>query len=161
MAHAERSLLSIGISEDLSKVLSPESNRVFRNALREAISLRNSHLGTEHILLGLVEDENVGKFLKGEERSIDSFRKSIRFTYGQGDTLVDISALHLTPRAENVINFALEEFKGEGAQALTPMHLLIGLLREREGKAIGILLNFGIMPEQLLEKLREVREEQA
>ncbi|TCO32410.1 UvrB/UvrC motif-containing protein [Kribbella steppae] len=113
-------------------------------AQEEAREYRHDHIGTEHVLLGLVrEGEGVGaKTLESLGVSLDAVRSQIEEVVGVGD---DGPGAHIpfTPRAKRVLEFALREALQLDHNYIGTEHILLGLLRENEGVAAQVLVKLG------------------
>ena len=128
---------------------SERARRVLTIAQEEARNLNHSYIGTEHILLGLVrEDEGVAaKILTNMNINLGKVRSAVEFIIGRGEKPTT-SETGLTPRAKRVIELAIDEARHLGQSYIGTEHLLLGLLREEEGVASGVLDSFGITLEQ-------------
>ncbi|MGI8549972.1 MAG: Clp protease N-terminal domain-containing protein [Dehalococcoidia bacterium] len=125
------------------------AQRVLVLAQHEAQGLRHNYLGTEHILLGLIREGDgvAAKVLQGLGLDLDQVRFSVRSTIGEGDQPV-MGEIGLTPRSKKVISLAAEEAKRLNHHYIGTEHLLLGLLREGEGIASGVLESLGLSLEQ-------------
>lgn len=114
-------------------------------ANEEAIRLQHNYVGTEHLLLGLVrESEGIaGKILSEMRVELEAVRRQVVFITGIGKQPVT-GMIGLTPRSKKVIELGVDEAKRLGHHYIGTEHLLLGLLREREGMAIGVLESLGI-----------------
>ena len=120
-------------------------------ATEEARSFHHDYLGTEHLLLALlqVEDGAAARVLKGLGVEIEKARAAIEFVVGRGTRLV-AGELALTPRAKRTLSFAMEEARRLRHGYIGTEHLLLGLLREGEGVAAGVLTtDLGIQAEEV------------
>ena len=132
------------------------SRKVMQLANQEAQRFNHEYIGTEHILLGLVQEAsgvaaNVLKCLDVDLRKIRLEVEKI-VQLGPGGEQVLLGKLPHTPRARRVIEFAVEEALHLKHNYVGTEHLLLGLLREQEGVAAQVLMNLGL-------RLEEVREE--
>ena len=123
-------------------------------ANQEAQRFNHEYIGTEHILLGLVkEGTGVGaNVLKNLEVDLHKVRMEVERLVKSGPEMVTMGKLPQTPRAKKVIEYAIEEARALNHNYVGTEHLLLGLLREREGVAAQVLMNMGL-------KLEDVREE--
>jgi ATP-dependent Clp protease ATP-binding subunit ClpC len=114
-------------------------------AQNEARALRHNYIGTEHLLLGLLrEEEGIAARVLGELAvTVDEVRAQVGRIVGQGDEEVDTGQIPFTPRAKKVLELALREAQALGHQYIGTEHLLLGLVRENSGVAARILLDFG------------------
>ena len=130
------------------------ARKVMALANQEAQRFNHEYIGTEHILLGLVkEGSGVGAtVLKNLDIDLRKVRLEVEKLVKSGPDMVTMGKLPQTPRAKKVIEYAIEEARTLGHNYVGTEHLLLGLLRERDGVAAQVLMNLGM-------KLEEVREE--
>jgi len=128
---------------------SERARRVLTLAQEEAQHFNHSYIGTEHILLGLLrEDEGVGaKVLANLGVSLSKARSAVEFIIGRGEKPIT-GEIGLTPRAKRVIELAIDEARHLSHNYIGTEHLLLGLLREGGGVAADVLDSFGITLEQ-------------
>ncbi|MSQ11090.1 MAG: ATP-dependent Clp protease ATP-binding subunit [Dehalococcoidia bacterium] len=131
---------------------SERARRVLSLAQEEAIRFNHNYIGTEHILLGLVrETEGVGARVLGNAGvELNNVRSAVEYIIGRGERPVSGENIGLTPRAKKVIELAVDEARRMGHHYIGTEHLLIGLMREGEGVAAGVLESLGVT----LEKVR-------
>lgn len=129
---------------------SERARRVLISAQEEAQHYNHSYIGTEHILLGLLrEEEGVStKVLTNLGASLAKLRSAVEFIMGRGEKPTTGSETGLTPRAKKVIELAIDEARQLGTNYIGTEHLLLGLLREGEGSASSVLDSFGITLER-------------
>jgi ATP-dependent Clp protease ATP-binding subunit ClpC len=124
----------------------------------EARALNHNYIGTEHILLGLLrEDEtNAVRALDSLGVRIDDVRRQVSHIIGQGNELTP-GQIPFTPRSKKVLDLALREAVALGHKHIGPEHILLGLARENDGVASRILLDQGAdsakVREEVLRKL--------
>ncbi len=130
------------------------ARKVMALANQEAQRFNHEYIGTEHILLGLVkEGSGVGAtVLKNLDIDLRKVRLEVEKLVKSGPDMVTMGKLPQTPRAKKVIEYAIEEARNLGHNYVGTEHLLLGLLREKDGVAAQVLMNLGL-------KLEEVREE--
>jgi ATP-dependent Clp protease ATP-binding subunit ClpC len=128
---------------------SERARRVLTLAQEEAQNLNHSYIGTEHILLGLLREEEgvAAKVLVSLGAGLSKVRASVEFVIGRGEK-PSSGETGLTPRARRVIELAIDEARYLGHNYIGTEHLLLGLLREGEGIAAGVLDSFGITLER-------------
>ena len=122
------------------------ARKVLNLAQEEARNLHHNYIGTEHLLLGLVaEGEGVAAVvLRTNGVDLNKVRAAVMHIIGRGDRIVP-AEIGLTPRAKKVIELAVDEARRMGHRYIGTEHLLLGLLREGEGIAAGVLIeNFGL-----------------
>ncbi|MBI2852841.1 MAG: ATP-dependent Clp protease ATP-binding subunit [Chloroflexi bacterium] len=128
---------------------SERARRVLTSAQEEAQRLNHSYIGTEHLLLGLIrEEEGVGaKVLVNLGVTLSKVRSAVEYIIGRGEKTVT-GEIGLTPRAKRVIELAIDEARHLGHNYIGTEHLLLGLLHEGEGVAASVLESFGVTLEQ-------------
>src|SRR5947208_15659154 len=116
----------------------------------EARALKHNYIGTEHILLGLLRDEEglAGRVLESLEITVEEVRAQVARIVGQGDE-VTTGQIPFTPRAKKVLELALREALSLGHNYIGTEHILLGLVRENEGVAARILLDFDADAEKI------------
>jgi ATP-dependent Clp protease ATP-binding subunit ClpC len=121
------------------------ARHVLSTAQEEAERLNHNYIGTEHLLLGLVKEENgvAVKVLKELSIDPDDIRQRIEMAIGRGQRPT-MGSLSLTPRTKRVIELAVDEARRLGHHYIGTEHLLLGLVREGEGVAVDILKSLGI-----------------
>jgi len=131
---------------------SERARRVLSLAQEEAQRFNHNYIGTEHILLGLVrETEGVAaRVLSNLNVELVKVRSAVEFIIGRGERPTP-GEIGLTPRAKKVIELAVDEARRLNHHYIGTEHLLIGLMREGEGVAAGVLESLGVS----LEKVRE------
>src|SRR6201987_2173611 len=111
-------------------------------AQEEARTLKHNYIGTEHILLGLLREEEglAARVLESLDITVEEVRAQVARIVGQGDE-VTTGQIPFTPRAKNVLELALREALSLGHNYIGTEHILLGLVRENEGVAARILLD--------------------
>ena len=114
-------------------------------AQEEARLLKHNYIGTEHILLGLLrEEEGIAARVLGQlDIEIDEVRSQISRVIGQGDEPQQSGQIPFTPRAKKVLDLSLREAVAMKHNYIGTEHILLGLVRENEGVASRILLSLG------------------
>jgi hypothetical protein len=137
------------------------ARHVLTLAQEEARRFQHNYIGTEHLLLGLACEEGVAsQVLRNLGIEVDQVRQAIETIIGRGERIV-LGESGLTPRAKKVIEFAVDEARRLMHHFIGTEHILLGLLREGDGIAAGVLENFGLHLEQVrTETLRVLREKQ-
>src|SRR5881409_2567143 len=128
------------------------AKRVLALAQDEAIRFNHNYIGAEHLLLGLVrEGEGVAaRVLDSLGVELSKVRTAVEFIIGRGDSTTSPSEITLSPRTKKVIELAIDEARKLGHSHVGTEHLLLGLVREGEGIASGVLESLGVS----LEKVR-------
>ena len=124
---------------------SERARRVLSLAQDEAQRFNHNYIGTEHILLGLVrETEGVAaRVLSSLSVDLSKVRSAVEFIIGRGEKPAQ-GEIGLTPRAKKVVELAVDEARRMNHTYIGTEHLLIGLLREGEGVAAGVLESLGV-----------------
>jgi ATP-dependent Clp protease ATP-binding subunit ClpC len=130
---------------DRFEKFSEPARKVLSLAQEEAQRFHHSYIGTEHLLLGLVrEGEGVAaKALASSGVELTRVRSAVEATIGRGDRLV-MGEIGLTPRLKKVLELAVDEARRLNHDRVDTEHLLLGLTREGEGIAAGILTKGGV-----------------
>src|SRR5690349_5762186 len=130
------------------------AKKVMNLARQEAQRFNHEYLGTEHILLGLVQEGSgvAANVLKNMAIDLNKIRAEVEKIVKTGPSMVTMGQLPFTPRAKKVLELSMEEASNLGHNYIGTEHLLLGLIKENEGIAAQVLLNLGV-------KLEDVREE--
>jgi ATP-dependent Clp protease ATP-binding subunit ClpA len=112
-------------------------------AQEEARMLKHNYIGTEHILLGLLREEEglAARVLESLGVTVQRAREQVTRIVGSGEE-VTTGQIPFTPRAKKVLELSLREALGLGHNYIGTEHILLGLVRENEGVAARILLDF-------------------
>src|SRR5207249_3858826 len=131
--------------------LTERARRVLSLAQEEAQRFNHNYIGTEHLLLGLVREGDglAAKVLSNLGVELNKVRSAVEFIIGRGDRPTT-GEVGLTPRAKKVIELAVDEARRLNHHYIGTEHLLLGLVREGEGIAAGVLESLGVS----LEKVR-------
>lgn len=120
----------------------------------EARTLKHSYIGTEHLLLGLLREEEglAARVLGSLAVDIAFVRSRIREVVAEGD-VVTVGQIPFTPRAKKVLELALREALSLGHNYIGTEHILLGFVRENEGVGAHILLELGITPDVVRDEI--------
>ena len=126
------------------------ARRVLTLAQEEAQRFNHNYIGTEHLLLGLVREGDgvAAKVLSNLGVELNKVRSAVEFIIGRGDRQSS-SEIGLTPRAKRVIELAVDEARRLNHSYIGTEHLLLGLVREGEGIAAGVLESLGVNLERV------------
>ncbi len=129
---------------------SERARRVLTLAQEEAQRFNHNYIGTEHLLLGLVREGDgvAAKVLANLGVELNKVRSAVEFIIGRGDRAV-LGEIGLTPRAKKVIELAVDEARRLNHGYIGTEHLLLGLVREGEGIAAGVLESLGVNLERV------------
>jgi len=127
-------------------------------ARQEAQRFNHDYIGTEHILLGLIQEGSgvAADVLKNLDVDPKRIRQEIEKLVSHGTTMVTMGQLPFTPRAKKVLELALEEASNLGHNYIGTEHLLLGLIREQEGIAAQVLQNLNVRLEDVREEVLEL-----
>jgi len=116
----------------------------------EARELRHNYIGTEHLLLGLIREEQglAARVLAALGVTLDDARGRVRAVVGEGEEATT-GQIPFTPRAKRTLELALREAHALGHDYLGTEHILLGLARVGEGIALQILFDMGIEADAL------------
>ncbi|MEA5066710.1 MAG: ATP-dependent Clp protease ATP-binding subunit [Eubacteriales bacterium] len=119
---------------------------------QEAAGLGRNYVGTEHLLLGVLSDPgSAGAVLSG--LTLDAVRAEVLELLGRGDNTQPIKAMSYTPRTKKVLEQSGREARDLKQNYVGTEHLLLALMREREGVAAHILIKMGIDLDKAREEL--------
>src|SRR5262245_42669224 len=139
---------------DMFDRFTDRARKVMGLARQEAQRFNHDYIGTEHILLGLVQEGSgvAASVLKNLDIDLKKIRHEVEKLVSTGTTMGAMGQLPFTPRAKKVLELSLEEASNLGHTYIGTEHLLLGLIRENEGIAAQVLRNLKV-------KLEDVREE--
>ena len=117
----------------------------------EARALRHNYIGTEHLLLGLLREEEgiAARVLDSFDITLEEVRNQVKRLVGQGDEEIVTGQIPFTPRAKKVLELALREALSLGHSYIGTEHVLLGIVREDQGVAARILLDFDADAEKI------------
>lgn len=133
------------------------AKQVLLLAQQEAQNFGHPYVGTEHLLLGLVDEGSgiAAKALASLGINAGLIRQQIEEVIGSGEQ--PVTELSYTPRAKHVLELAIDEAQQIGHNYIGTEHLLLGLIRENEGIAAQVLMSLGadlpVVREQVLKLL--------
>jgi ATP-dependent Clp protease ATP-binding subunit ClpC len=136
---------------------------VLQIANEEAERLSHNYIGTEHLLLGLIKEENgiAGRVLREMGAKPERVAEMVERMTGTGRRSPSAGKLELTPRTKQVLEFAVEEARKLSHNYIGTEHLLLGLIRHADGVAIDVLRQLGLTPDRIRrETLRAIQQEQ-
>ena len=136
-------------------IFTDRARRIMQLANQEAQRFNHDCVGTEHILLGFIKEESgIGAtILKNMDIDNQKVRHEVEKVVRKGPDTVIVGRLPLTPRSKKVLEFAMEASRILNHDYVDSEHFLLGLLREKEGVAVQVLMNCGL---KLDEVWREV-----
>lgn len=135
------------------------AKRVLSLAHQEAERARHTSIGTEHLLLGLMEEEGgvAGRVLRELGLEPMRVREMVMRVVGEGRSSGG-GRLELSPETQQALEYAMDEARRMGHHYIGTEHILLGLVRA-EGKGMEVLRRLGITPEQIRRQTRRVLNE--
>jgi len=135
------------------------ARRVLSLAHQEAERLRQNLIGSEHLLLGLMQEEGgiAGRVLQDLGLEPDRVREMVERIGGFGSYRG--GKIDLSPGVQQVLEFAIDEARKLGHHYIGTEHLLLGLVRLNEGGAMEVFKKLGVTPEQIRRQTRRVLQE--
>ena len=120
--------------------------KVIRYSKEEAMRLGHDYIGTEHLLLGILkEGEGIAvKILKNLDIDLEKLKQRIEEASGPAGGMMTLGNLPLSKRAEKVLKITYLEAKNFKSDIIGTEHLLLSLLKEKEGLAAQVLISFNV-----------------
>ena len=133
------------------------ARKVLTLAQEEAQRFNHNYIGTEHLLLGLVREGDgvAARVLSNMGVQLPKVRSAVEFIIGRGEQ-APTGDIGLTPRAKKVIELAVDEARRLNHHYIGTEHLLLGLVREGEGIAAGVLESLGVNLEKVRAQVMQV-----
>lgn len=134
------------------------AKKVISIARQEAQKFNSEFIGTEHILLGIIQETSgvASKVIKSLNIDIRQVRKEIEGLITKSEVPMTLGQLPFSPRAKRVIELANEISNSLGHDVVGTEHLLLGLLKEEEGIAAQVLANLGLKLDQVRDMVLEI-----
>ena len=143
------------------KRFTERARRVIILAREEAELYRHEYLGTEHILQGVIKDGGgiAVAIIHKTGTDLTQLKKELEKNLPRSSSSLIIGDIPFTSRAKKILEFAVEEARSLNHNYIGTEHLLLGLLKEKEGVACRILNGFGVyfdgVKEQIVEMFKE------
>ncbi len=136
------------------------ARRVLSLAQQEAERMHHAYIETEHLLLGLIQEEGgvAGRVLRDLGAKRPQMREMVERLTG-AKSVAPPKLIDLAPGTKRVLELAVDEARRIGHHDIGTEHLLLGIARQNEGVAIDILKKLGISPEQIRRQTRRVLQE--
>jgi ATP-dependent Clp protease ATP-binding subunit ClpC len=143
------------------KRFTERARRVIILAREEAELYRHEYLGTEHILQGIVKDGGgiAVAIIQKSGTDLAQLKRELEKNLPRSSNSLIIGDIPFTSRAKKVLEFAVEEARSLNHNYIGTEHLLLGLLKEKEGVACRVLNSFGMYFDDLKEKIVEMFKE--
>jgi hypothetical protein len=139
--------------DDRFEKFTERARKVLAYAQEEAQRFNHNYIGTEHILLGLVREGNgvAAKVLLRLGVNLADVRREVEMIIGRGDRIV-LGEIGFTPRSKKVVELAVDEARRLNHHYIGTEHLLLGLIREGEGIAAGVLHSLGVVDLEMVRR---------
>ena len=133
-----------------------DAQRVISFAQEAALELGHDYVGTEHVLIGLIKVKNgvAAKALNELGLSAETIIEDVEEHIGRGNKKV--SSVYMTPRVKHVLELAVEVANHMNHNYVGTEHILLGLLSDGGGVAVGILRNHNIRASDIVEVIRDI-----
>ena len=126
-------------------------------AQEEAINLNHDYIGTEHILIGLIKEEEgvASQVLRQLGVNVDKVVEEVERLVGKGE-YQQVGEIAFTPRAKKVLELASQEASQLKNNYISTEHILLGLIKEGSGVAVRILTDLGINLDDVYSEIMKV-----
>ncbi|MBA7480701.1 ATP-dependent Clp protease ATP-binding subunit ClpC [subsurface metagenome] len=126
-------------------------------AQEEAVNLNHDYIGTEHILIGLLKEEEgvASQVLKQLGVNVDKVVEEVERLVGKGE-YQQVGEVTFTPRAKKVLELASQEASQLKNNYIGTEHILLGLIKEGSGVAVRILTDLGISLDNVYSEIMKV-----
>ncbi|WP_455237021.1 ATP-dependent Clp protease ATP-binding subunit [Veillonella sp.] len=133
-----------------------DAQRVLSFAQEAALELGHDYVGTEHVLIGLIKVKNgvAAKALNGLGLSAETIIEDVEDHIGRGNKKA--SSVYMTPRVKHVLELAVEVANHMNHNYVGTEHILLGLLSDGGGVAVGLLRNHNIRASDIVEVIRDI-----
>jgi len=145
------------------KRFTERARRVIILAREEAELYRHEYLGTEHILQGVIKDGGgiAVAIIQKTGTDLTQLKKELEKNLPRSSSSLIVGDIPFTSRAKKILEFAVEEARSLNHNYIGTEHLLLGLLKEKEGVACRILNGFGVYFDDVKERIIEMFKEPA
>ena len=133
-----------------------DAQRVLSFAQEAALELGHDYVGTEHVLIGLIKVKNgvAAKALNELGLSAETIIEDVEEHIGRGNK--KSSSVYMTPRVKHVLELAVEVANHMGHNYVGSEHILLGLLSDGGGVAVGLLRNHNIRANDIVDAIRNI-----
>ena len=133
-----------------------DAQRVLSFAQEAALELGHDYVGTEHVLIGLIKVKNgvAAKALNELGLSAETIIEDVEEHIGRGNKKA--SSVYMTPRVKHVLELAVEVANHMNHNYVGTEHILLGLLSDGGGVAVGLLRNHNIRASDIVEVIRDI-----
>lgn len=133
-----------------------DAQRVLSLAQEAALELGHDYVGTEHVLIGLIKVKTgvAAKALNELGLSVETIIEDVEAHIGRGNKKA--SSVYMTPRVKHVLELAVEVANRMNHNYVGTEHILLGLLSDGGGVAVGLLRNHNIRANDIVEAIRNI-----
>lgn len=133
---------------------------IIQYAKEEAIRLGHNYIGSEHLLLGLLrEDESLAvELIESAEVDIEELKEAIQNAVQASSSTITLGHLPLTKRSERILKQTYIEAQNFDSEIIGSEHLLLAIVKETEGIAAEVLLTFDVTYETIKDELKDMME---
>jgi ATP-dependent Clp protease ATP-binding subunit ClpC len=134
-----------------------KAKRAIMIAQEEAVNLNHDYIGTEHILIGLLKEEEgvASQVLKQLGVHVDKIVEEVERLVGKGE-YQQVGEVTFTPRAKKILELASQEASQLKNNYIGTEHILLGLIKEGSGVAVRILTDLGISLDNVYSEIMKV-----
>jgi len=134
-----------------------KAKRAIMIAQEEAINLNHEYIGTEHILIGLIKEEEgvASQVLRQLGVNIDKVVEEVERLVGKGE-YQQVGEIAFTPRAKKILELASQEASQLKNNYIGTEHILLGLIKEGSGVAVRILVDLGVNLDNVYSEIMKV-----
>ena len=146
-----------GCALRMFKRYTEKAKRAIMIAQEEAVNLNHDYIGTEHILIGLIKEEEgvASQVLKQLGVNVDKVVEEVERLVGKGE-YQQVGEVTFTPRAKKVLELASQEASQLKNNYIGTEHILLGLIKEGSGVAVRILTDLGINLDNVYSEIMKV-----
>lgn len=139
------------------KKYTEKAKKAIMIAQEEAVNLNHDYIGTEHILIGLIKEEEgvASQVLKQLGVNVDKVVEEVERVVGKGE-YQQVGEVAFTPRAKKVLELASQEASQLKNNYIGTEHILLGLIKEGSGVAVRILTGLGINLDNVYSEIMKV-----
>ncbi|HKJ68509.1 MAG TPA: Clp protease N-terminal domain-containing protein, partial [bacterium] len=133
---------------------------IIQHAKEEAIRLGHNYIGSEHLLLGMMQEEDslaIG-LLENAGVELEELRRAIQDAVQSSTSTITLGHLPLTKRAERILKNTYVEAQNFNSDIIGSEHLLLSIVKETDGVAAEVLMDFGVTYETIKNELKDMME---
>lgn len=133
---------------------------IIQHAKEEAIRLGHNYIGSEHLLLGMMQEEDslAIELLENSGVELEELRRAIQEAVQSSTSTITLGHLPLTKRAERILKNTYVEAQNFNSDIIGSEHLLLSIVKETDGVAAEVLMDFGVTYETIKNELKDMME---